>query len=986
MIPYKTPYSKYLDSISTETVWEIPYIKKFTYQDLKQSQLGMGLDLKGGMSMLLQVELREFLVSLSGYSKDPAFTKALDKATEAQKTSQSDYITLFVQAWEEESEGKSLASLFARNESLKDDINFESSNADVLQVVRGLADNAVDETYKRLKQRIDKLGVVQPNVNLDKARDLILVELPGIDNPERARDMVQRAAKLEFWDTYRFGDQNLGERLIGADNKIKAIQAGDTSIAEVKMVKDTIYEYPLDATGKPDSTKPMEMKVVEREAEQEQTAGPLLSRLAMAGQPASVVIGYADKNKRDDIDSILLRPEIKSLFPADMEFRWSFKPVEDNGQDGMSSIAGKYELYAIKKYRNSEQPRLDGAVVTNASEQPDPRTGEVTVSLSMNNEGARTWAQMTREAYEQGNREVAILLDNEVVSAPRVINPIEGGNTSIMGDFTIDEARDLANILQVGKLPAGTRIVQESQVGPTLGQDNINRSLVALILSVALLCVFMVAYYAKGGVVAVVALLANLFFLIGTLASIGTVLTLPGIAGIVLTLAAAVDANVIIYERIREEIRHGLTGYEAIKIGYRRALPAIIDANITTLLTAFVLMYFGLGPIKGFGTVLMVGIISSMFTAVLVARLITDWWSERTEMTYSLPWSRDVLAYVNVDWIGKRRFAYLFSGILIAIGIFSFSTRSFELGVDFKGGYSFNVEFDKDVELATLRSNLGEAFGGNPVVKAVSAENTYNITTSYESDATDSLAMQRVMTKLHEGITNAGFQTDYDNFKKTDATGTHIISSSQVGPTVADDIRASSFKAGIWALCLIFLYLLIRFRRWQFSLGAVMALTHDVLITLAFFSLLHGLVPFSLEIDQAIIACILTVIGYSVNDTVIVYDRIREFIKTFAGQDKKTVFNKAINSTLTRTLITSGTVIVVALLLFVFGGQATKGFAFGMLIGMIFGTYSSIFVASSFVVDLTRENILSGKAVAAEDKSGEKAAKKGGRRKAAAKK
>ncbi|MEZ4920158.1 MAG: hypothetical protein R2792_13725 [Saprospiraceae bacterium] len=444
-------YSGYLDSISTETVLEIPYIKKFTYQDLKKSQLGMGLDLKGGMSVLLQVDLSEFLNSLSGHSKDEAFLAAIQRASELQKTEQTDYITLFAQAWKETSNGRPMASLFARNESLKGEINFESSDADVLQVVRRLADNTVDETYKRLKQRIDKLGVVQPNVNLDASRDLILVELPGIDNPERARKMLQASAKLEFWDTYRFGDQNMAERFINADNMLKAQAAGDSTAAQPEMVKDTIYAFPLTAEGLPDSTQPKEMKIVEKPAEQ-QTAGPLLTRLAMSGQPVSVVLGYADKNKMDDIYvqdltrgkvGYLNKPEIKALFPSDMEFRWSFKPIEDKGQDGMSSIVGKYELYGIKKYRGLEEPRLDGEVVTNASEQPDPRTGEVTVSLSMNNEGARAWAQMTREAYEGGNREVAILLDDEVGS-PRVINPIEGGNTSIQGDFTIDEARDLA--------------------------------------------------------------------------------------------------------------------------------------------------------------------------------------------------------------------------------------------------------------------------------------------------------------------------------------------------------------------------------------------------------------------------------------------------------------------------------------------------------------------------------------------------------------
>jgi len=957
-------YSQYLDSLSTETVFEIPLIKKFTYADLKKSQLAMGLDLKGGMSVLLQVDLQDFLKSLAGNTTDPAFQAALDKANAAQASQQTDYITLFANAWKETGSGKTLASIFARNETLKDRINFESPDADVLRVVRELANTTVDETFKRLKQRIDKLGVVQPNVSLDAARDLILVELPGIDNPKRARDMLQRSAKLEFWDTYRMGDEGINQALISADNKLRAMQAGEPDSTQL-TVKDTSYVYPDGPNGLPDSTAQPEMKITDRPAEQQQTAGPLLSRLTLAGDARSVVLGYADKNKIKAIDTMLSRPEVRTLFPVDLKFLWSMKPVEE--QDGVSATtAGKYELYAIKKWRNQENARLDGGVVTQASEQPDPNSGEITVSLAMNNEGARTWAEMTKLAYEQGNREIAIVLDNEVVSAPRVINPIEGGNSSITGGFDLEEAKDLANILEVGKLPAGTRIVQESQIGPSLGADNISKSLIALILSVVVICIFMIAYYARGGVISVIALLANIFFIIGTLASMGTVLTLPGIAGIVLTLATAVDANVIIYERIREELREGLTSIKAISTGFSRALPAIIDANITTLLTAFVLVYFGLGPIKGFGTVMSVGIFSSMFTAILVARLITEWRLERGHsINYSLPWSENWLVNVNVDWISKRKWAYIFSGTITIIGIAAFVTRGFELGVDFKGGYSFNVQFEKPAELEKLRPALHAALGGNPIVKKVSTENTFNITTSYLINDQGDDVMERVIAKLHEGVQNAGETTSLENFANVDGQGTHITSSSKVEPIVADDIRESSFQATIWALALIFLYLLLRFRRWQFSLGAVLALFHDVLITLTFFSLLHGIVPFSLEIDQAIIACILTVIGYSVNDTVIVYDRIREFINVYAGRPKEEVFNKAINTTLSRTLITSGTTLAAASILFFFGGDAIKGFSFGMTVGILFGTYSSIFVASALVVDLTKEKILSGKAVEA---------------------
>jgi SecD/SecF fusion protein len=952
-------YAEYLDSLSTETVFEIPLIKKFTYADLKKSQLAMGLDLKGGMSVLLQVDLRDFLVSLSGNSSDPNFTKALDRAAELQKSQQGDYITLFAQAWKELGEGRTLASIFARNEAST--IKFDAPDADAINTIRTMANGTVDETYKRLKQRIDKLGVVQPNVSLDAARDLIQVELPGIDNPARARAMLTGQAKLEFWETYRIQDESLIQGFTQADDLLKVNAAAASGQV---IEKDTTYEFPKGANGQPDSTKE-KIPVITDRLNSDSVAGPLISKMSLNGQGGSV-LAWVDKNKMATVMDYLTRPEVAAKFPADLAFRWSRKPVDD-AQGTTESLNGKFELYAVKKRPGSDKAPLDGSVVTLARADPDPTTGEIQVSLQMNNDGAKIWADMTTKAANAGNREVAILLDDEVVSAPRVINPITGGSTSITGGFSLEEAQDLAQILQVGKLPAGTKIVQESQVGPSLGADNINKSLITMALSVLFLCFFMVAYYNKGGWVSVVALIANIFFILGTLASMGTVLTLPGIAGIVLTLAAAVDANVIIYERIREELRNGLGMAKAISTGFTRALTAIIDANATMILTAFVLIYFGLGPIKGFGTVLLIGIICSMFTAVLVGRFITEWWIEKgRDINYSRPWSENWLVGINYDWIGKRKYAYAFSFALIAIGVASFFMRGFELGVDFKGGYSFNVAFDKPVEIEALRAPLTTSFGGNPVIKAVNTANTYNITTSYLIDEQGADVMDRVSAKLHEGIVAAGYNADLESFKKTNSSGTHIVSSSQVSATVADDIRNSSFKAAFWALSLIFLFLLIRFRRWQFSLGAVLSLAHDALIMLTFFTLLHGLVPFSLEIDQAIIACILTVIGFSVNDTVIVYDRIREFLSTYAGRKKEEVFNMAINTTLSRTLITSGTIFVVVLLLFLFGGGAIRGFAFGMLVGVFFGTYSSIFVASALVVDFTKGDVISGKAVTAE--------------------
>lgn len=973
---WRACYSEYLDSLSSETVFSIPLIKKFTYADLKKSQLALGLDLKGGMSVLLQVDLRDFLESLSGNNTDPAFTAALDKTSELQKTKTQDYITLFAQAWKETSGGRTLASIFARNEA--SGIKFDTPDADALNTIRTAANGTVKQTYDRLKKRIDKLGVVQPNVSLDAARDLIQVELPGIDNPQRARNMLQAQAKLEFWETYRINDPGVMQGFTNADI---LLSSNDTTAKAPATVKDTTYEFPLGADGKPDSTKEKVMKVVDKPATPaDHKAGPLLSLLGLNQQGGNAILAYVDKNKIHVLQEYFKHPGVMAKFPADLEFRFSRNPVTGEKDKALSSLNGKYELYAIKKRPGTDNAPLDGSVVKDARADPDPTSGDIQVSLQMNNDGAREWAEMTTKAANNGNREIAIVLDNEVVSAPRVINPITGGNSSITGGFSLDEATDLSEILKVGKLPAGTHIVQESQVGPSLGDENISKSLFTMVLSVLFLCVFMVAYYNRGGWISVIALLANIFFILGTLASMGTVLTLPGIAGIVLTLAAAVDANVIIYERIREELREGMPTIKAVATGFTRALSAIIDANVTTLLVAIVLIYFGLGPIKGFGTVLLIGILCSLFTAVLVGRYITEWWlSKGHDLSYSFPWSEHWLVGFHFDWIGKRKIAYAFSLSIIAIGIVSYLQRGFELGVDFKGGHSFNVQFDRPVNVDQLTTSLGEAFGSNAIVKTVSGQNTYNITTSYLMNDRGGDVTERVITKLHEGIKNAGIDSDLASFRNTDGTGTHITASSQVGATVADDIRNSSFLSAISALSLIFLYLLIRFRRWQFSLGAVLALFHDVLITLTFFTLLHGRVWFSLEIDQAIIACILTVIGYSVNDTVIVYDRIREFSHIFIGRRKEEVFNMAINTTLSRTLITSGTIFFVVLLLFIFGGGAIKGFAFGILIGIFFGTYSSVFVASSLVVDFMKEDVIQeekgSKAVGATTQSAVKKAK-----------
>ena len=952
---FKEKRVAFLDSMSSEEVLKVPLLKSYTYQQLKAQQLALGLDLKGGMSVILQVDLKDFIRVLANDSKDPAFLAALDKADQEQRRQQSDFVTLFADAFREAGQGKKLAPIFARNESLRSQINFETSDGEVVRVIREKANETVSLTFKLLKERIDKLGVAQPNVSLDAARDMIVVELPGIDNPERARSFLQAAAKLEFWNVYRISDPGIQQGLMEANQKLASI-LGDKSIEPEILRIDTTYA--VDSLGNEDRSQIARVDTTFTPSNFNQ--GPLFDNLILnaAGARGLAVMGSARKNQRTYIvDSLLNRPEIKELFPRDLVFRWSKDPAIDYETGAKTD---QYELYAVRLERGSDKPLLSGESVTDARPETDPTTGQVSVSLRMDNAGAKIWAQMTTKAAQDNNREIAILLDDEVVSAPRVQNPITGGNSSITGNYTIQEAQDFASILQIGKLPAETRIIQESLVGPSLGKENIAKSLNAVSIALAALLMFMIIYYAGGGVVSVIALFANLFFIFGAMASQGTVLTLPGIAGIVLTLGMAVDANVIIYERIREELRAGKTTLTAITDGFKNSYSAIIDGNVTTILTALVLAYFGLGPIKGFAVVLIIGILSSLFSAVLLTRLMIDWWTTTRGKTirFSNKFSENVLATVNINWMGMRRYGYMISGALILLSVASFFLRGFDLSVDFKGGYSYNVQFEKgaSVDAQRLRDELTTVFGSTPVVKAVDTENTFNVTTDYLIEDTDEKVQDRVIAKLHEGVNNiVGGTVPLETFKQTDATGTHITSSNRVGATVADDIRDSSFYAGTFALLVIFLYLAIRFSQWKFSLGAVLALLHDAFITVGMFSLLYGLMPFSMEIDQAFVAAILTVIGYSVNDTVIVFDRIREFSSTYAGRTKEEIFNLAINSTLSRTIITSGTTLIVVLVLLVFGGATLKGFAFALMVGIFFGTYSSVFVASALVVDLIKE-------------------------------
>lgn len=947
----KIAKATYLDSMSGEKIMSIPLLADYTYSDLKKRQLAFGLDLQGGMSAVLQVDLEDFLKTLAtNKAKDPEFLQALDKAKEAQKSSQSDFVTLFSNAYQSIAPGKKLSKIFGKSEVLGD-INTETTNGEVTRMLRENANETVSLTFKMLKERVDRLGVSQPNVSLDAGRDLILVEVPGIDNPKRLEDMIGKMAQLEFWDTYRITDNGIAQALAEADKRLATAMGVDQA-----EKFDTIYTPNYDDNGTVTDSTMQLVKSTDIFGNQ----GPLMSKLKVNGaggqmQYASTVLGASTKSNMDEVMKMLQTPEVKALFPLNSEFMWSYKPHKDYETREMTK---DYTLYLIKKRPGSDKAPLEGDVITNANQDIDPNTGEVGVSVQMDARGAKEWARMTTDAFNNGKREIAIALDGRVVSAPGLNNgPILGGSSSITGNFNIQEAIDFANILEVGKLPAKTKIVQKSTVGPTLGQANINSSLRSLMVGFGLLLLFMLFYYAGGGVVSIIALFANLLFIFGTLSSLGTVLTLPGIAGIVLTIGMAVDANVIIFERIREELRAGKSNLVAISDGFRNSYSAIIDANVTTLLTAMVLAYFGLGPIKGFAVVLIIGVLSSLFTAVLFGRLMIDSYTSRgKEMSFWNNATKNTFANLQVDWIGKRKVAYVVSGVLIVAGLASIFTKGFDLGVDFKGGYSYTVEFPEgsNLDIQTVRDGLTTAFEKAPIVKQVDAANTLSITTDYLIGSQEDDADAQVLAKLHQGLnTMMSASISMDNFLEGQGDGIHLISSNKVGATIADDIKSSSYLAGIFALLLIFLYIFLRFNKWQYSLGAVVALFHDSLIVLGLFSIFHGILPFSLEIDQAFIAAILTVIGYSINDTVVVFDRVREFLGIYTNKDKDEVINMAINSTFSRTIITSLTTLLVVGTLLIFGGGAIKGFAFALLVGILVGTYSSIFVATPIVRDLS---------------------------------
>jgi len=939
----KVAENRYLDSMSSEVIFSIPLLKKYTYADLKKSQLALGLDLKGGYSAVMQVNVRKLLLELSANNQDEGFQTALNNAAAAQSGAQSDFVSLFAQEYAKLNTGTKLSKIFLKNPSFREDFNLETSDGEVIRLLNQRVKETVKNTFDRLKQRVDKIGVAQPNITLDAGRDLILAELPGIDNAKRAEEFLQANAALGFWDVYHVEDGGVLGYFQEADRRLKAAAGMSTDNA---VIQDTSYQYQYDTLGNViDST----MSISDR-VDPFGNQGPLLSKLNL-NRAGGAVMGTVAKSDTAALNKILKDPELLALFPANSKMLLSSSPTQDEDKNNTDL----FQLYMLKTIPGTEKAPLEGDIIDKAGQTTDPTTGQVQVSLSMKPEGAKVWADMTTKAAPN-RRAVAIVLDDEVISAPNVNGPITQGNTAIYGNFSVQEAVDLSKMLEVGKLPAELNIIQSSSIGPSLGKKNISTSMWSMIVGFLLVLVFMIFYYGGAGIVSIIALFANMLFIFGALASFNTVLTLPGFAGIILTIGMAVDANVIIYERVREELRAGKSTIASIADGFKNSYSAIIDANVTTLLVAGILAYYGLGPIKGFAVVLIIGVLSSLFTAVLLSRLTLEWWTGKDrDISFWTGFSKNAFANLNIDWLGKRKIAYVVSGVILVAGLVSMFTRGFDLGVDFRGGYSYTVEFAEPTDAQTLRDGLTKHFKTTPVVKKVSTANTYQIVTEYEVDNNSKEASGIVMGALYNGIKEiTSTPVTQDQFAQPDAEDiTHVISSSKVGPTIADDIKRSSLYAGVFALLLIFLYIFIRFNKWQYSLGAVAALFHDSLIVLSIFSIFWGVLPFSMEIDQAFIAAILTVIGYSINDTVVVFDRIREDLGIYTNKSKDDVINGAINSTFSRTIITSLTTLLMVTILAVFGGGSIKGFAFALVVGILVGTYSSIFVATPIVRDLS---------------------------------
>ncbi len=948
---YKKRLRRLLDSTKESTI-TYGTSGAVTYQKAKEQELNLGLDLQGGMSVTLEVELEDLLRSLSNNAKDPSLNKAITTADQRKANSDADFITLFAQAYKEQNPTGRLASIFAGTGQRT--IKLEDSDNDVITKLRAYAEGAISNTYNVLQKRIDQFGVAQPNVQLDKNKGIITVELPGVkDDPERVRKYLQATANLQFTELYNIGE--LDKPLTDAEKALKDYYSGvkpevDTTSAKttaVTAVTDTNKTATIgelvktQPAGKTDSAKPAQsayslFKVFQPIAPQQGQDG----RMSFAPY-----LGFISIRDTSIFNEYLNIENVKNQFPTNMKIVYG---VPEKNQQGVKSEV--LPVYALKTIEGSDKARLEGDGVQQAVQDYDDR-GRPAIKMIMTKQGERIWGEMTTENV---GKPIAIVLDNIVYSAPNVINPITTGTSEISGSFTIEEAQDLSNILQSGKLPAPAKIVQEQVVGPTLGAAAINGGAMSFTIAFVVIFILMLVYYNTAGWVANIALILNLLFTIGVLSALGATLTAPGIAGLVLTIGMAVDTNVIIFERIKDELTKGKSYQLAVSEGYKRSMAPVLDAHITTLLTAMILFYFGLGPVLGFATTQILGILLSLFCGILISRLITDFWTNKNRhFNYFTDISRKVFKHASYKFIEYRKVAYGISVVVLILGVGALF-NGFDQGVEYKGGRSYTVRFDQPMKPEEVSNTLQKSFGEHPIIKTVGDNKTLNITTSYmidnQSKTADSLVEATLFNSLKssfpENTTLADFKREYKQ------------SSQTVLPSISDDLKKGAVKATIFAILAIFLYIFLRFRDWRYSVGTIIALLHDVFVTLAVFSFLKGIVPFPLEIDQHFIAAVLTVIGFSMNDTVIVFDRIRENSNTMKGASKTTIINKSINDTLSRTIMTSLTVFLTLLILFIFGGEVTRGFAFAMLIGVITGTYSSIFVAAPVLVDLAKDKPL----------------------------
>ncbi len=931
----------YLDSLANQPVYNLGF-QSYTYKECKERELNLGLDLKGGMNVMLEVQIADVVRALAGESQnDPAFVVAMEAAELAMKEGTNDFIGAFVDSFKANSNGATLASIFVSPE--RKDINPNSTDEEVEKLLRQETSDAIDASFNVLRSRIDHFGVTQPNIQRLPNSNRILVELPGVKEPERVRKLLQGTASLEFWTTYN--GYELHPALARADQLIAS-----------KSVSEEVAEVETEEVAEPASDLVEEVAGAEVTVEEEIAAttgydparNPLLAILnpQFAG---GAVIGASYAADMAAVDRYLAMPEVRELFPADVMFKWAVK--------GDPQMDGRFALYTIKVERADGKAPLDGGVVVDARESYSERGADARVSMSMNAEGIQEWARLTGENI---NKCIAIVLDGYVYSAPAVRTKIEGGNSEISGGFTIQEAKDLANVLKSGKVPAPARIIQDTVVGPSLGQESINSGLISFVLAFMLVLLYMGLFYKGAGWVADFALLTNVFLLMGVLVSFGAVLTLPGIAGIVLTMGMAVDANVIIYERIKEELRAGKGLGLSIRDGFSNAYSAIIDGNLTTIITGIVLFVFGTGPVQGFATTLIIGILTSLFCSIFITRLLLEWIVEKWgSISFSRKFSENFLSNVKFDFIAKRKYSYIASASVLVLSVISFFVLGLNLGTDFTGGRAYTIRFDKNVSAEEVRAALdgafveGEADAVSCEVKQYGQANQMRIVTQYKFDDTS----EETTAEVDEIIFNAlkplySYDISFDNFRHTQNDLNGIISAEKIGPSIAKDMTWNAIYAVLFSLVAIGLYIALRFKKWQWAMGATMALTHNALIVIGLSSMFYAIIPFALEINQAFIAAILTLIGYSINDTVVIFDRIREYITLYPKRDMRENINNAICSTLSRTINTSGTTLVTLLAIFIFGGETIRGFIFALLVGVVIGTYSSVFIATPIAYDM----------------------------------